>query len=86
MKYICTKDEDGNEQVFTFPRAIDHDAMAEVLEHIKNQTHGNWERVYRRPVSAGFVNSKGECHGRSETLGVKSRGDVDTIIMQDYAL
>ena len=29
--------------------------MAESFEGIKNKTHGNWKRIYRVPVSAGFV-------------------------------
>lgn len=66
MKFITTRDNDGKEELFLFPRGIDHDAMAEVLGYIKNQTHGNWHRVYREPISAGFVGEDGECHGRSE--------------------
>lgn len=41
-------------------------------------------------VSAGFVNSismQPDCHGASESIGVSSRGDVDSQILQmhDYA-
>ena len=73
MKYICTERLDGREEIFIFPDDIDHDAMAEALGRIKDQTHSNWKRVFRKPVSAGFVDSKGTCFGQSVTLGLDSR-------------
>lgn len=83
MKYITTKDEEGKEEIFVFPRSIHHDAMAEMLDRIKNQTHGNWHRVYREPISAGFVDSSYNCCGGSETLGLNSRPeDTDLLWMQ----
>jgi hypothetical protein len=84
MKYIVTCDKDGNEDLFLFPRSIHHDAMAEMLMHIKNQTFGNWERVFREPISAGFVDGS-RCHGKSESLGLESRPE-DTILLKHYAL
>jgi hypothetical protein len=80
MKYIATQNEEGYEEVFIFPKSVHHDAMAEALEGIKNKTYGNWERVYRKPVSAGFVDKNWQCHGSSETLGLKSRKE-DTKIL-----
>ena len=83
MKYIATKTEKGVEEIFTFPFAVHHDAMAEMLSHIRNQTHGQWKRVYREPISAGFVDSTGHCHGHSETLKLKARpGDTDLLKKQ----
>lgn len=84
MKYIVTRTEDGTEEIFTFPRSINHDAMAEALEGIRNQTHGNWERVFREPVSAGFLNEHGHCHGNSESLGLKSRTQDTEILKNQY--
>lgn len=81
MKFITTADDDGVEQVFVFPRAIHHDTMAEVLGHIKNQTHGNWHRVFRYPVAAGFVDAHGQCHGKSETLNLSARPQ-DTALLK----
>ena len=81
MKYICTKDENDKEEIFTFPDAIDHDAMAEAIKSIKNQTTGGWRRVYRKPISAGFVNVGRNCTGRSETLNLKSRKEIDTALL-----
>lgn len=86
MKYICTVDNDSKMEIFTFPRSVNHDAMAEALEGIKNQTHGNWERVYRIPLSAGFVDSNGNCFGTSETLGLESRMTEDTKLLADQAI
>ena len=73
MKYIVTVDDAGQEDIFLFPNRIHHDAMAEMLGHIKNQTHGNWKRIYRAPVAAGFVSPDNECYGHSETLNLKAR-------------
>lgn len=73
MKYIVTENEEGVEEIFVFPNAVHHDAMAEMLGRIKNQTHGNWTRVRRHPVAAGFIDHSGHCYGQSETLGLASR-------------
>ena len=80
MKYIRTIDDKGNEEIFTFPDTVNHDCMMESLSGIKNSTWGNWERVYREPVSAGFV-TDGFCNGLSETLGLTSGGDRDTNLL-----
>lgn len=73
MKYVRMKGFDDNDDwIVIFPKNINHDCIAEVLGRMKNQTHGNWERVFREPVSAGFVDSAGTCHGESESLGLKS--------------
>ena len=81
-KYICTKSEYG-EEVFTFPSNVNHDAMAEVLGCIKNHTHGNWKRVFREPISAGFVNANGDCFGKSETLNLDSRMETDSNLLAE---
>lgn len=82
MKYICIEDDDGKPEIIVFSNSINHDVMAESVERMKNQTHGNWERVIRSPVSAGFVTSDSKCHGRSESLGLDSRPE-DTSILRD---
>ena len=81
MKYIVTKTEDDKEELFPFPVLIHHDAMAEALNRIKNQTHGDWHRVFRQPVSAGFISAEGTCYGESVTLGLKSRPE-DTELLR----
>ncbi len=74
-------DDNGLEDIFIFPRTIDHDCMEEVISRIKNSTTGNWERVWRRPISAGFVSPTGNCYGESITLDLKSRPDEDTKLL-----
>jgi hypothetical protein len=41
----------------------------------------DWHRRQGEVVSAGFV-VDGRCHGHSETLGIGSRGEVDTVLLQ----
>lgn len=72
MKYIVTKNKDGKEEMFTFPDSVNHNIMAEAIGHLKNQTHGDWKRIERKVVSAGFIEG-GVCTGKSETLGLSSR-------------
>lgn len=73
MKYIVTEDDLGVQEIFVFPSRIHHDAMMLNLEGIRNQMYGQWERVFRVPISAGFIDSQGKCSGYSETLGLQSR-------------
>ena len=85
MKYVCFKNQNGEEEIMMFPRHIHHDCFAEIQGHIKNQSHGQWHRVSRNPVSAGFVaftNSGANCFGESITLGLKSRKQDTEILMQ----
>lgn len=82
MKFITTIDEEGKEELFTFPKSINHDAYTEALEGIRNQTHGNWERIYRKPISAGLIDSNFKCYGTSESLGLSSRKE-DTELLKE---
>jgi hypothetical protein len=81
MKYIVMS-LNGKEEIFVFPRTVDHDRMAEACEAIRFGGDRNWRREYRdgECVAAGFIDG-GKCHGRSETLGLKSRGEVDTKLL-----
>jgi len=79
VKYIVTERE-GIEEMFVFPDTINHDCMAEVLNAIKNQRSGDWRRIRRTPISAGFISVDGECYGRSETLRLDSRGVTDSVL------
>jgi hypothetical protein len=78
MKYIVTVDSSDVEEIFLFPKTVRHDCMAEAIRGVKNQLHGNWYRVKRTPISAGFI-VNGECTGSSETLNLKSR-QQDTVL------
>lgn len=81
MKYIVTEDENGVEEIFMFPKEVNHDCMMEMLARIKNQTWGDWHRVFRKAVSAGFTDGI-ICWGESETLGIKSRKEVDALLIK----
>lgn len=72
MKYIVTHSEEGKEEIFIFQKSINHDCMMESIEGIRNHSWGNWERVFRQPISAGFTDGK-TCYGRSESLNLDSR-------------
>ena len=72
MKYLVTTNEEGKEEIFIFPRSVNHDIMAEAVYAMKNQTYGDWKRIRRKPISAGFVEA-GRCVGGSESLGISSR-------------
>lgn len=82
MKYIVTVLDD-KEVIFVFPRCVDHDRFAEGVEGIRFGSARHWERKLRggEILAAGFVDG-GVCHGTSETLGISSRGDVDTALLR----
>lgn len=72
FKYVVTQVEGCPEQIFVFPKTIDHDQFAEVLSHLKEGPDRNWTRPYRKPISAGFTDGV-NCYGKSESLGIGSR-------------
>lgn len=83
MKYIVIQLGE-KESIFVFPRDVDHDRMFEACEAIRFGSDRNWVREIRKngeAIAAGFVDG-GVCHGRSETLGLASRGDVDTALLK----
>lgn len=72
MKYIVTKSNENKIEIFIFSRDIPHNVMAEAVSRMRNQTHDNWRRIDREPISAGFVEGR-KCVGESESLNLKSR-------------
>ena len=81
-KYICFKDGDV-EMIVVFPHTIDHDRMFESLQMTSFDVDRKSREWYDIDLlSAGFVYSSGKCYGRSETLDIDSRGDVDTLILK----
>jgi hypothetical protein len=82
MKYIVVNLE-GEDQIFVFPRTVNHDQMYESLKVIKFGNYRDWQRKYHKAtlVSAGFIEN-GQCCGKSETLNIKSRPMLDTHLMQ----
>ena len=86
MKYIVLLHE-NTEYIILFPRyELTHKYMAEAVQHIRCEgaRPGNWSRdlISSEIVGAGFVDSNGNCHGHSESLGVSSRGDQDTSLLK----
>lgn len=83
MKYIVVKNMDSDkEEIITFPSSVNHDVMAQSVARMKDKAHGNWKRMTRDVVSAGFVGSSLECYGRSETLNLDSR-PADEMILRE---
>jgi len=93
MKYIVCRVR-KHRKIFldipvVFPDLLVHAVM---FEHVRNALLAQWpsrQGYSIRPLSAGSIASIenfGECHGESESLGVKSRGKLDTelVRMADY--
>lgn len=73
-KYVVFDGHNG-EQIFVFPKIIQHSVMADMVEE---NSFGGLHRV-----SGGFV-LNGECVGRSESMRLDSRPEVDTELLQTY--
>lgn len=83
MKYIVTRDENGKEEIFIFPKVINHNEFAEVVNRAKTFIDGNprnWVHMRREPIAAGFFDGK-TCYGHSETLRLRSRGRLDEMLI-----
>lgn len=80
-KYIVIKSGD-EELIFVFPKAVVHKEMFAMVKAIKDSHGPNWSRPYFNAVcvGAGFVGN-GHCYGESESLGVVSRDEVDTALL-----
>lgn len=90
MKYVVFKLTQGKgrsaiirEIPVIFPDALTHALVAESL------VNGNGELKGSVPIAAGFLSSlaiRGECAGKSESLGLKSREaeDEQLICTVDY--
>ncbi len=81
MKYVVTLDENDVEEIFIFPKSVNHDVFTDSVGRMKNQSHGNWQRVTRKPISAGFTDGI-KCWGYSETLKLKSREHLDAELIK----
>ena len=83
MKYVVTRDEDGVEEIFIFPKRYNHDDFAGDINGLRVRdpnNHREWDRKYKEPISAGFTDGK-HCTGRSETLDLDSRGRLDEMLI-----
>lgn len=81
MKYVVVRSDKQGEQLFIFPKNVDHDRFAEALCVIRHGHDRDWRRIYREPVSAGFTDGV-DCYGESETLKLKARPARDKELLQ----
>lgn len=91
LKYIMIRvDEEGGaprEWPIIFPDELVHAYMFEAVRGMKVMLgHNRWARPYlgAKAVSAGEITVAGHCHGGSETLQLKSRGNIDTNIVNAF--
>jgi hypothetical protein len=70
-KYVVFDGYNG-EQIIIFPKIIQHSVMA---DDVKKSSFGGM-----RPISGGFI-VDGHCVGKSESLRMVSRGDLDTALI-----
>lgn len=61
-------------QIVIFPSSIQHSDLANAVKDL------SFERL--RTISGGFI-VNGECVGKSISLGMKSRGKADTILLKN---
>lgn len=71
MKYIVLK-TGGAEMMIVFPEVLVHKEVAGAMSGLVKDAE---------VVGAGFVNPEGDCFGRSDSLGIKSRGKTDTELL-----
>lgn len=81
LKYIVAA-VNGQEAIYLFPKTIDHDRMFETMGDLLFVNNSGGVGPYDEGdlISAGFVDD-GMCHGRSETLDLASRGELDTRLL-----
>lgn len=80
MKYVVVASEEQGEQLFVFPKNVNHQSFAEILSYIRHGEGRNWKRIFREPISAGFTDGV-KCYGRSESLDLAYRPE-DTALLQ----
>lgn len=85
MKYVVVESKEAGEQLFIFPKNIDHDEFAVVMSYIKHGHPNDWKRIFRDPISAGFTDGV-TCYGKSETLNLSSRKEDTALLNNTGAL
>lgn len=71
MKYVVFSSYKG-EEIIIFPKIIQHSVMA---DDVKRSSFGGMN-----PISGGFI-VDGKCVGRSESLRMNSRGELDEALI-----
>lgn len=73
MKYIVVQSKHSPLTIYVFPDFINH---ADICDQLA---------VRRKNISsAGFVNKHLKCHGKSVTLGIDSKPEEDTELLQRH--
>lgn len=94
MKYVVVqvvrkvRNQDGSigeetlELPVIFPKELVHKDMADMVNIASRHGIDNWQST--RTIAAGFVNFDADviCHGRSESLDISSRPDVDSKLIE----
>lgn len=77
LKYVVVV-RAGKEEIYLFPRYINHNDFADILSYVKTYPEGSndWGREFAKPIAAGFTDGT-NCWGRSETLNLDSRPELD---------
>jgi hypothetical protein len=78
FKFISTSSKEAGDQIFLFSKFVDHDCMYETIQVLEEI--GNPDPDFRGKLGAGFTDFK-TCFGRSETLNLDSRDDLDTALL-----
>lgn len=78
FKYVSTESGEAGEQIFIFSKFVDHDAMYEAIQCFEEV--GNEDPDFRARLGAGFTGFT-KCFGRSETLRLDSREELDTALL-----
>lgn len=72
VKYIVTETANNMEEIYIFPKRINHDCFYEIINNSVDD--------FKEAISAGFIQD-GTCYGSSETLGLRSRKSTDTVLI-----
>lgn len=74
--------EEAIELPIVFARELVHKDVADMMNIASRHSIDNWQRT--KTIAAGFVNfdcDGAHCHGKSESLGIPSRGKQDSALI-----
>ena len=81
MKYIVMHSDVTGEELFIFPKSINHVDFFESVYRTKFYPSDSldWIRPFQKIISAGFTDGK-TCYGRSQSLGISSRKEDSDLL------
>lgn len=90
MKYIVFEATHGegpaaiaHEVPIIFPNNLTHQVMAVRVERHVKQAYGG-DKCQVKVIAAGEITVMGQCFGKSETLGLSSRGEEDSSLINTF--